>query len=62
MPLEIASMPVIAVAPELNARSTSSNPTAWVAWTGGGEIAWKPRPAALTRPTVISRYIAAMNR
>ena len=54
-------MPVIAVAPEENARSTSSTRTAsttarWRTGTG-----WNPRPAACTSPATIRAAMATMN-
>ena len=58
--LEMASMPVMAVAPAANARSTSSTVTActMARWrTGTG---WNPRPAACTSPATTRAAIAAM--
>ena len=58
--LEMASMPVMAVAPEANARSTSSRVTActMARWrTGTG---WNPRPAACTSPAATRAAMAAM--
>jgi hypothetical protein len=58
---EMASMPVIAVEPDENARGTSRAVTPSVMgrwWTGTG---WKPWPAACTRPAITSAAMAAMN-
>ncbi len=60
--LEIASMPVIAVEPEANARRISRMPTLSVAVSGGLGVAWKLRPAASPRPTPTSTIIVRMNR
>ena len=58
---EITSIPVIAVAPEENARRISNTPSASVAWCGGGATAWKPCVAESTSPTITISAIAAMN-
>jgi hypothetical protein len=58
---DIASMPVIAVDPDANARSTSSSPIPSDAFNGGVGVAWNPRPAACPSPTATSMAIAAMN-
>ena len=58
--LETASTPVIAVAPEEKARSTSRAFTASVVGSRGGGSGWKPRPAAATSLAVMSAKIAMM--
>src|SRR5450631_4054410 len=58
----MASIPVIAVAPEENARSTRRTPSPSVAGTVGGGVAAKPWPAALISPTITISAIATANR
>lgn len=58
--LEIASMPVIAVAPEAKAFITSSTPSPSVAVTTGCGVGAKSRPAALYRPVATSARMATM--
>src|SRR5258708_20997066 len=58
---EIASMPVIAVDPDANARSTSSSPIPSDAFNGGVGGAGNPRPAPSPIPPATRTTIAAMN-
>jgi hypothetical protein len=59
--LEMASIPVMAVEPDANARSTTSTLRACTTarWRAGTR--WNPRPAACTRPAITRVAIAAMN-
>ena len=59
--LEIASIPVIAVAPEENARSTSSTLTPSIGFSPTAGVVAKPREEACTSATPISTNIAITN-
>ena len=57
---DTASMPVIEVAPEANARRMTSRVSPSVAVTGGGGTGAKPRMPALANPTTSSSTTATM--
>ena len=61
-PLEMASTPVRAVHPELNAFNTRKKPRPSTAWAGGGPALPGPSSTSLRKPPAIRIPMARMNR